>query len=178
MRTRMTVALACTLVWGLFPEVFAGPSPEPPADVTCRLDNGAGTFEASSGPGGTEVRIKGAAGSYTGNATITFGAGAATPRLKFHFAGLRTLETFTLTTGKYSFQGQLGWGAGRTVKHFDKTGRQVSGPALAALTLVMEPTKAGDVEISISTNRDVELGKELKVNWLLQSLKQRKGAGK
>src|SRR5580693_4569321 len=76
------------------------PSPEPPADVTCGRDNGTGTREASGGPGGTEIRIKGAAGSYNGNATITFGSGAATPRMKFHFGGLRTLETCTLTSGK------------------------------------------------------------------------------
>ena len=178
MRTWRMIVLASVLPLAVLLELHAAtPSPEPPADVTCRLDNGTGTLHASSGPRGTEIRIKGAAGGYNGNATISFGSGAATPRMKFHFAGLRTLETFTLTSGKYSFQGHLGWGAGRKVTYFDKMGKQVSGPALAALTLVMEPTKAGDVEISVSANRDVELGKELRVNWVFQRLDLRFGKG-
>jgi hypothetical protein len=155
----------------------ATPAPEPPADVTCRLDNGTGTLHASGGPGGTEIRIKGAAGSYSGAATIAFGSGAATPRMKFHFAGLRTLESFTLSSGKHSFQGRLGWGTGRTVTYFDKMGRQVSGPALAAVTMVMEATKAGNVEISVSATCDVELGKELRVNWVFQRFEERSGKG-
>jgi hypothetical protein len=165
MRTWRMMGLASVLAWDVLVDLRAAtPAPEPPVDVTCRLDNGTGTLHASGGPGGTEIQVKGAGRSYSGNATITFGSGAATPRMKFHFAGLRTLESFTLTSGKHSFQA---WGDGRRVTYFDKTGKRVSGAALAAVTMVMETNKAGNVvEISISANRDVELGKEVRVNWL------------
>jgi hypothetical protein len=172
------MVLCFVLAWSVPVDLRAAtPSAEPPADVTCRLDNGIGTLQASGGPGGTEIKISGAAGGYNGNATITFGSGAATPRLKFRFAGLRTLESFTVSTGKHSFQGQLGWGVGRSVAYFDKMGRRVSSAPLAAVTMVMEVTKAGDVDVSISANRVVELGKELKVNWIFQIFKVRKGKG-
>jgi hypothetical protein len=175
MRTWKMIVLASVLTWGVLGDLrAASPLPEPPADITCRLDHGSGTLHAS-GPGGTEIRIKGAAGSYSGAATIAFASGAATPRMKFHFAGLRTLESFTLSSGKHSFQGRLGWGAGRRVTFFDKTGQQVSSPALAALTMVIEATKAGNVEISVSATRDVELGKELRVKLGLPALRGKVG---
>jgi hypothetical protein len=176
MRTSRMIALTAVLAWLAVGELRADPSAEPPADVTCRLDGGAGVFHVNSGPAGTDIRVTGAAGGYTGTATITFGAGMATPKMKFRFAGLRTLDTFTLTSGRHSFQGQLGWGVQRSAAYFDKNGRRVSGPALAAVTLLLEATKAGDVEITVTTSRDVEWGKDVRINWMLQ-LRGRKGNG-
>src|ERR1700722_2844522 len=156
MRARKLIVLAFVLLWSVSVDLRAAtPAAEPPADVNCRRTRGTATLHASGGPGGTEIKISGAANSYDGNATITFGSGAATPRLKFRFAGLRTLESFTLSAGKHSFQGQLGWGAGRTVAYFDRTGKRVSSAPHAAVTMVMEVTKAGDVDVSISARRDV-----------------------
>ena len=67
MRTGRMIVLASVLACGVLVDLRAAtPSPEPPADVACRRDNGTGTLEARGGPGGTEIRIKGAAGSYNG----------------------------------------------------------------------------------------------------------------
>jgi hypothetical protein len=176
MRAGKLIVLAFVLLWSVDLRA-AEPSVEPPADVTCRLTSGTGTLKATGGPGGTDIKISGAAKSYDGNATITFGSGAAPPRLKFHFAGLRTLESFTLSTARHSFKGQLGWGAGRTVAYFDRTGKRVARAPLAAVTMVMEVTKAGDLDVRISANRDVELGRELKVGWVFQRFLDRTGKG-
>jgi hypothetical protein len=178
MQVGKTIVVALVLAWAGRADLSAAePSAEPPVDVICRLNNGIGKLHASGGSGGTDIKITGAAGGYNGNATITFGSGAATPRLKFRFAGLRTLESFTVSTGKHSFQGQLGWGAGRTVAYFDRTGKRVASAPLAAVTMVMQVTKAGDVDISITASRDVELGRELKVGWVFQRFERRLGKG-
>jgi hypothetical protein len=176
MRAPTMIALTAVLVWLAIGELRAEPSAEPPADVTCRRDNGTGTYHASGGPAGTDIRITGAAG-YSGDATVTFGSGAATPKMKFHFVRLRTLGTFTLTAGRHSFQGRLGWGATRTVAHFDKTGKPVASATLAALTMTMEATRMGDIEVRILVNRNIELGKEVRINWRQQEFEKRKGRG-
>jgi hypothetical protein len=177
MRSRRMIALTVVLAVLALPELRAEPSAEPPTDVICRRDSGSANFHVSGGPAATEIRITGAGGSYEGGATLTFGSGAATPKMKFRLAALRTLETFTLTAGKRSFQGRLGWGTGKSTAWFDKNGRRVANAALAAVTLVMEVNKAGDVEISVSATRDVHLGKYVRIDWVLQPPDFRLGKG-
>jgi hypothetical protein len=177
MRTTRMIALAAVLAWFASAELCAEPSPEPPTDVICHRDSGSANFHVSSGPAGTDVRITGAGGGYGGGATLTFGSGAVTPKMKFRFPSLRTLETFTLTAGKRSFQGRLGWGAGKSTVWFDKNGRPVANAALAAVTLVMEVNKAGDVEVRVSASRDVDLGKYVRFDWILQPEGERLGKG-
>jgi hypothetical protein len=165
------IALACALMWGLFPEVYAAPSPEPPADVTCKLDSGAASFSAVGGPKGTTVDV--ARAGYQGNATFTFKS--ATPaRVLFRFGGVRQMQTLTVSDGKHSFSCPGFWTGTRTVSYFDKSGRAVNNSALAAVTMVMEPNKSGDLEVSLSSARDMELGAELKVNWV-QYLRVKRG---
>jgi hypothetical protein len=179
MKKLMLIALTWFLTASLADLYGAdAPSAEPPADVTCQLVSGTGTFESKAGPAGTEILVRGAANGYQGNSTITFGAGVAPARLKFRFAGLRVLQRFSVSDGRRTFQANLGWGAGRTVAYFDRSGNTVATAARAAVTMILEPTKSGDVEVHISSTRDVELGKELKVNWLVQYLERRKGGGK
>jgi hypothetical protein len=172
MRTRIAMLLACLGIGMSLSLVGAAdPSPEPPADVTCRLDSGAGAFAAKSGPTGTTVNVTNV--GYQGNATFTFKM-ATPPRLKMHFANVRAMQTFTLGDGKRNYPVTTPWTGGRTVSYWDKNGRAVSNGALAAVTLVMEANKAGDLEVSLSTARDVELGTELKVYWV-QYLRVKKG---
>jgi hypothetical protein len=172
MRKRTLVALACVASWlALSSRVAADEaSPEPPVDFTSRLDSGGGTFTATGGPAETLVRVTGA--HFQGSATFTFKS--MTPsRLKFRFANVRALQSFTLSDGKHSYTGQF-VGAGRTVTHWDKLGRNVTNPGLAAVTMTIEGNAAGDIDVSVSTPRDVELNKELKINWI-QFLRVRKG---
>jgi hypothetical protein len=165
MTTRTTIPLAALLVLGSLSAVRSAddPSPEPPADVTCKLVSGTGTLTASSGPRGTLVRISGP--GYTGNATCTFGK-VSPSRMKFHFAGTRGMQTFRISDGKHNYTSQLVGVGGKTTTYFDRLGRTVTEPTLAAVTLVLETTKAGDVEATVSTARGVDLGKELKVHWM------------
>jgi hypothetical protein len=103
--------------------------------------------------------------SYSGTATFTFNGGSTPARLKFLFANTRVMQSFHLSDGKRSFQGTLGWGSTKTVTCWDKRGNIISNRALAAVTMVMEPTKKGDIEITVSTARGTELGKDLRVSW-------------
>jgi hypothetical protein len=45
------------------------------------------------------------------------------------------------------------------------------------VTMVMEATKAGHVEISVSASRVVELGKDVRIGWVLQNPIERLGKG-
>jgi hypothetical protein len=171
MRMKRAIALASVLLLGTLCRVRAADdnSPEPPPDVTCRLDSGSGTFKATGGPKGVLVQITNPGSD--GNATITFKA-APPSRVKFRFANARYLQTFRLNDGKHTWQHASGWSGARTVLYWDKTGRSVTSPPSAAVTMVLEPTKAGGIEVTVSTTRDAELGKELKVYWLQYHLKR------
>jgi hypothetical protein len=168
----MAIALASVLALGPPGRARAADdvSPEPPPGVTCRLDSGSGTFKATGGPRGVLVAVSNP--GYNGNATITFKS-APPSRVKFRFANVQHLQTFTLNDGKHTFQHASGWTGARTVLYWDQTGRSVTTPKSAAVTMVLEPIKAGGVEVTVSTARDVELGKELKVYWLQHFLKRR-----
>jgi hypothetical protein len=163
MKTRIAISLAGMLFLAALAAVRAAddPSPEPPADMACRLDSGTGTLTPISKPSGTLVRISGA--GYTGNATCTFKT-VAPGRLKFRFSGLNHLQTFTISDGKQTYTGQL-LGAGKMTRYYDRLGRIVSDPALAAVTMVLETDKSGEIEATLSAAKGVELGKELKLHW-------------
>jgi hypothetical protein len=163
MKTHIAMSLTGMLLLAALAAARAAddPSPEPPADMACRLDSGAGTLTPISKPGGTLVRISGA--GYTGNATCTFKT-AAPGRLKFCFAGLSSLQTLTITDGKHTYSGQI-LGASKMTRYYDRLGRLVTDPALAAVTMVLETNKTGEVEATLSAAKGVELGKELKIHW-------------
>jgi hypothetical protein len=174
MRKGFVIALTAVLTWSVFPatSVADDPSPEPPPDVTCRIDSGAGTLTAIGGPRETLLRISGA--GYSGNATCTFKT-AMPVRVKFHLVGVNSLQSFSVTAGGRTYTSPVFTGTGKSVLRFDRLGRTVTDPSLAAVTLELEATKANDVEVSLSTARGVELGKELKVNWIQYVLRKRGG---
>jgi hypothetical protein len=161
---QIRIALLAMLLGSLSASVWgADPSPEPPADITCRLDSGTASLSAEGGPQGALLKL--ATPSFAGTATFTFKGGSTSARLKFRFANTRMMQSFTLSDGKRSYQGSLGWGSNKTVASWDKSGRSAPNPAVAAVTMVMELTKAGDIEVTVSTARDMELGKEIRVSW-------------
>ncbi len=163
MQIRMTL-LALLLGGVSIPVWGADPSPEPPADITCRLESGTATLSAEGGPQGALLKL--ATPSYSGSAKFTFNGGSTPARLKFRFTVALMMQTFTVTDGKRTLRSTLGWGNNRTVVYWDKAGRNTSNKALAAVTMVMETTRKGEVEVTVTTARGVELGKELSVSWL------------
>ena len=64
---------------------------------------------------------------------------------------------------------------GKTTRHYDRLGQIVAEPGLAAVTLVLETTKTGDVDVTVSTARGVELGKELKIRWRKNLMRKLRG---
>jgi hypothetical protein len=176
MRTRIAISLALVLAWSTVAVVRAADeaSPEPPADVTCTPDVRGGTWTAISEPSGTLLRISGS--QYMGNASLAFKGGMAPTRLKFRFVNVRQLQTFTLSDGKHSYQANLG-GLGQTVVRWNRLGQYVTDPAQAAVTMTVEGTKAGDIDVNVSTVRGVALSKELKVNWVQYFLRRRGKGG-
>ncbi len=162
MRMRMAIGLLALLSGGISGTVQAAdPSPEPPADITCRLESGTATLSAEGGPQGTLLKL--ATPSYSGSAKFTFNGGSTPARVKFHFANARLMQRFTLSDCKHTYQGShLG---GRSVYSWDKSGRSINNQALAAVTMVLEATAKGDIEVTVSTARGTELGKDLSVSW-------------
>ncbi len=173
MRTRIIFVLGCAMALAFLPSARSADdaSPEPAADVVCKLDSGSGTLTASSGPGGTLLSVT--SPGFSGNATYTFGA-ATPPRMKFRFVGTPLMRTFRISDGKNSYSSQLLDTGGKTTTYHDRLGGVVTDPALASVTLTVEATKAGDIEVSVSTVRGVELGKELKVHWVQNNVLKRR----
>jgi len=162
MRTRTPIVLAAALLCGFAsPTKAADASPEPPTDVIARLDSGTGKLVTTGGPRGIVVDVAGVNGR--GSAMLTF-ANACPSRLTFRFPDQRGMYSFTLTDGKKTYQGHLGWGGGKTHAHFGKAGRPVSNSALAAVSIAMQAAKTG-VEVTVST-RGMLLGKNLRFQWV------------
>jgi hypothetical protein len=163
----LTLCLVCCLpagAWG------ASASPEPPADVDCKLVLGTGKLTVAGGPRGAVVDVAGA--NYQGGATLTFKK-APPAQLTFRFANLRGMNSFTFSDGKRTYTGSAPFTnmAGNTAMHWGRNGQLVNSPALAALSMVFEVKAAGGVEVRVSA-RDVELGKEVRVNWTQYLMKR------
>jgi hypothetical protein len=139
----------------------AGASPEPPPDVACRLQ-GAGKVLLAGGPRGLVANLTGVGNQ--GGATLAFG-GARPGRVTFRFANLRGMQSFTLTDGKQAYQVSLGWDGGKTTAYFDGAGRRVGSAALAAVTIDMQASPAGGVDVVVAT-RAAGRGKGVRVDWV------------
>jgi hypothetical protein len=170
MRTIIAAALTCLLgVAGA--AALADPSAEPPADVTSKIDMGSAAVSAATGPEGTTLDF--ARTSYQGTATVSFKS--STPAwLRLRFPAVRNMQTLTVSDGKRSFSCATAWSGGRTVVWFDKAGRTVTSSTMAAVTMVLEANKAGDLEVTLTSARGMEPGAELKVSWM-QLLRIRRG---
>jgi hypothetical protein len=160
MRARITIALGCALA-GLMLSVLRAadpPSPEPPADATWTALTG-GTATVAGGPGGPTVTITGS--TVRGNGVLKFGE-AAPPRFQIRLMNQRFLPSITLSDGTYKMQ--VSPSTGKSVVSFDRSGR-TTGPGPNAVTVTIETTKEGHIDLQVACGKNVELGKTLQVNW-------------
>ncbi len=165
MTTRIAISLTGMLLLGALasPRAAEDVSPEPPANVNWTTERGAATATVQSGPRGTTIRISGAA--ITGGGSLRFKDGMAPTRFTIRMLNnRRPTQTITLTDGTLTLHGDIANTGGKVVSYFDRDGRSV-GLARAAVTLTLEHTKDGHLDIQVRCARGVELGKEVKVSW-------------
>jgi hypothetical protein len=153
------------LLLGPLPAVWAAddPSPEPPADVTWTSELGSSTATVEGGPRGPTIRVT--ASTVTGTGSVKFKDGKTPAHFTIRMMNnKRAGQSFTLSDGTFILKGDSIAGTGKSVSYWDRGGRSVD-LARAAVTLTLEPTKDGHLDIHIRCAKGVELGKELKVNW-------------
>jgi hypothetical protein len=161
MRVRITIALGCALAVLMLSAMRAADptSPEPPADATWTAVT-AGTATITGGPGGPTVTITGS--RVRGNGVLKFGE-AAPRRFQIRLLNQRNMPTITLSDGTYSLQVSA-LSNGKSSVSFDKTGR-TAGPGPNAVTVTVETTKEGHLDLHVACGKNVELGKTFQVNW-------------
>jgi hypothetical protein len=161
MRTRITVALGFVLAGLSLLGLRAADltSPEPPADVTWTALTG-GTGTVAGGPGGPMITITGS--RVRGSGVLKF-AVAAPRRFAIRLLNQRNMPEITLSDGTYTLKASAA-SSGKAVVSFDKTGRTAAGGP-NAVTLSVETTKEGHLDIHVACGKDVELGKTLQVSW-------------
>jgi hypothetical protein len=165
MTTRFAISLAGMLLLGAVASLRAAAdaSPEPPANVSWTTERGASTATVESGPRGPTVRIAGAA--ITGGGSLRFKDGMTPARFTIRMMDTkRPMQTITLSDGTFTLRGDVTAASGKSVTYWDRAGRSV-GLARAAVTLTLEHTKDGHLDIHVRCARGVELGKEVKLSW-------------
>jgi hypothetical protein len=165
MTTRIAISLAGMLLLGALGAGQAAddPSPEPPADVTWTTELGSCTATVKSGPGGPTIRLTTA--TVSGGGSLRFKDGTTPARFTIRIMNKRNYaQSFTLSDGTYTLRGTSPTGAGKSVTYWDRGGREVD-LARAAVTLSLETTKDGHIDIHVRCARGVELGKQISVNW-------------
>jgi hypothetical protein len=165
MTTRIAISLAGMLLLGAVASLRAAEdvSPEPPANVTWTTERGAGTAAVESGPRGLTIRLTGT--GLTGGGSLRFKDGMAATRFTIRMMNnKRPTQSITLSNGTLTLRGDITTGSGKVVSYFDRDGHSV-GLARAAVTLTLEQTKDGHLDIHVRCARGVELGKEVRVSW-------------
>jgi hypothetical protein len=158
MRKTIPLALCCALAGLLLSPLHADPtSPEPPSDATWTALTG-GTATVAGGPAGPTVTITGS--RIRGNGVLKF-AEAAPRRFHLRLMNQRYSPNITLSDGTYSMQVHA---SGKSASSFDRSGH-VAGPGPNAVTVTVETTKEGHIDVSVVCGRNVELGKSLQVSW-------------
>jgi hypothetical protein len=165
MTRRIALPLAGLLLLGALSAARSAddPSPEPPADVSWITERGASGATIEGGPRGPTIRITGAA--ISGAGSLKFKAGMTPAKFTIRMMNnKRPMQSFTLSDGTYILRGEITSGTAKAVTYWERGGRSVD-LAHAAVTLTVETTKDGHIDVQVRCAKGVELGKELKVNW-------------
>jgi hypothetical protein len=162
MRTVRVIVVLGSL--GLLPAgaAAADASPEPPPDVACRLQGGAGKVALAGGPRGLVIDLTGVGNQ--GGLTLSF-KHSCPDRLTFRFANLRGMQSFTLTDGKQTYRADTEVGGGKKQTRCDRAGRWVGGAAEAAVVFDVQATPAGHFEVVVTT-RGLRPGGEWTAGWM------------
>jgi hypothetical protein len=109
------------------------------------------------------IRLTGA--TINGAGRLKFKDGTTPSRFTIRMmSNKRPTQSFTLTDGTYTLRGTSMAGTEKSITYWVRGGREVD-LARAAVTLTVEHTKDGHLDVHVRCARGVDLGTELRVNW-------------
>jgi hypothetical protein len=143
----------------------AAADPPEAARFTCEFRKKEDTFQVvAPKPGAESFRIRSVSG--IGGATMTCREGMWPESITVLFAGMRTLERFSITGNGVTLGGQLGHMVKRASFHFDAKGERLPDEKGSVYRLVIEEVQNEGIRISVTAPPAARAAKTWSLSWI------------